>query len=312
MLWLWICLGILLFLVLAALLLAYGCFRMTFCTRKKNTTEEFPLPAGKVYEPHWEQMRQWMKEARALPQEKVSVTSFDGLTLRGTYYEYAPGAPIELMFHGYRGSAERDLCGGIQRCFALGRSALLVEQRGSDGSDGHVISFGINESRDCHTWLEFMQKRFGPEVKIILTGISMGASTVLMAASRPLPPNVVGVLADCGFTSAREIIRLVIRGMKLPVGPAYFFVRLGAKLFGHFDPDREPPVETVGRIKVPVIFFHGEADDYVPCSMSYRNFEACTAPKRLVTVPSAGHGLSYLVEPERYLRELKAFFEPYL
>ncbi len=312
MLWLWICLGIVLFLALAALGLAYGCFRLAFCTTKEKPAEEFPLPQGKVYEPHWEQMRTWMKEVRAMPHEDVSVVSFDGLTLRGKYYEYAPGAPIELMFHGYRGNAERDLCGGIQRCFALGRSALVVEQRGSLGSDGHVISFGVNESRDCHTWLAFMQKRFGPDVKIILTGISMGASTVLMAAAQSLPPNVVGVLADCGFTSAKEIICLVIQGMKLPPKLAYFFVRLGARLFGRFDIEQLPPIQAVGKISVPVIFFHGETDDYVPCSMSIRNFEACAAPKRLVLIPGAGHGLSYLVQPERYLRELDGFFRPYL
>ena len=312
MLWLWICLGILLFLVIAALALAYGCFRMAFCTIKEKPTEEFPLPQGKVYEPHWEQMRTWMQEIRAMPHEDVSVQSFDGLTLRGKYYEYAPGAPIELMFHGYRGNAERDLCGGIQRCFALRRSALVVEQRGSLGSDGHVISFGINESRDCHTWLAFMQERFGPDVKIILTGISMGASTVLMAAAQELPPNVVGVLADCGFTSAREIICLVIGGMKLPPRFAYFFVKLGARLFGRFDLEYLPPIQAVEKISVPVIFFHGETDDYVPCSMSIRNFEACRAPKRLVLIPEAGHGLSYLVQPERYLRELDDFFRPYL
>lgn len=309
---LWIALGILLFLALVVLLLAYGCFRMAFCTTKKKTTEEFPLPEGKVYEPHWDQMITWMKEIRAMPHEDVSVQSFDGLTLRGRYYEFAPGAPIELMFHGYRGSAERDLCGGIQRCFALQRSALVVEQRGSLGSDGHVISFGVNESRDCHTWLEFMRERFGPEVKIMLTGISMGASTVLMAAARPLPPNVVGVLADCGFTSAKEIICHVIRGMKLPPRFAYFFVRLGAQLYGRFDPEEQPAIQAVEHIRVPVIFFHGQTDDYVPCEMSVRNFEACTAPKRLVLIPGAGHGLSYMVEPERYLQEMEDFFRPYL
>ena len=81
------------------------------------------------------------------------------------------------MFHGYRGSSERDLCGGVQRCFKLGRSALLVDQRAHGRSDGHIISFGVNERKDCLAWVDFMVKHFGPDVKIILTGISMGAST---------------------------------------------------------------------------------------------------------------------------------------
>ena len=311
---LWIILGIVAFLALVVLGIAYGCYLVAFHVPKKKpvSDEEYPIPEGRIYEPFRDQMITWMKEVRAMPYEAVSVTSFDGLTLRGKYYEYAPGAPIELMFHGYRGSAERDLCGGVQRCFALGRSILLVDQRASDGSDGHVITFGVNEHKDCHTWLDFMLQRFGPDVKIILTGISMGASTVLMAAGKPLPPNVIGVLADCGFSSAKAIIQKVIAQMGLPAKIAYPFVKLGARLFGHFDLEETPPVEALKHCTVPVILFHGEDDNYVPCSMSRENYEACAGPRKLVTIPGAGHGLSYLVAPEYYLQQLRAFFEPYL
>ena len=142
---------------------------------------------------------------------------------------------MEIMFHGYRGNAERDLSGGIQRCFALGRSVLLVDQRTSCGSEGNVISFGINEHRDCLSWVDFAVKHFGPDIKIILTGISMGASTVLMAAGKELPKNVVGVLADCGFSSAREIIKKCARDLKIPADLIYPFIKLGAKIFGHFN-----------------------------------------------------------------------------
>ena len=299
-------------LCMAVLLIAYVCFRMAFYVpeKTKQSQEEYPLPEGKIYEPYREKMIQWMQEVRATPCEDMVVQSFDGLTLRGRYYEYAPGAPIELMFHGYRGRADRDLCGGMQRCFALGHSALIVDQRACGSSEGNVITFGVNESRDCRTWLDYAIDRFGQDCKIILCGISMGASTVLMAAGRYLPENVIGVLADCGYTSARDIIQKVIQtDMHLPPKLAYPFVRLGAKLFGHFDLEETPAVEAVTRCTVPVIFFHGESDDFVPCQMSVRNYEACSAQKKhLVTVPGAGHGLSYPVSPKRYLQEMREFF----
>ena len=228
-----IIIGILLLLIMLTILTAYICFRMAFYNPKpKGPKEEYPTPEGAIYDPFREQMIGWIKEARALPSEDCSITSFDGLTLRGRYYEYAPGAPIELMLHGYRGESERDLCGGVQRCFALKRSALVVDQRSCGRSDGNVITFGINERKDCLAWIDFMTKRFGPDTKIILTGITKGASTVLMTAAHPLPSNIVGVLADCGFTSARDIIKKTIREMHLPATPLYPFVKLGAKLFG--------------------------------------------------------------------------------
>ncbi len=299
-------------LCLAAAVVAYLCYRMAFYApdRADPYPEAIDLPAGEIYEVFWEDMTRWAMEARALPREDVSVTSFDGLTLRGTYYEYAPGAPIELMFHGYRGNAERDLSGGVQRCFRLGRSALIVDQRCARGSGGNTITFGIHEQKDCLTWLDFMVRRFGPEQKIILTGISMGAATVMMAADKELPPNVIGILADCGYTSPREIMQVVIGKMGLPPRLSYPFVRLGARLYGHFDPDADSPRQALKNAKVPVIFFHGENDDFVPCQMSRENFEACASRKKLVTIPGAGHGLSYPVAPEVYIDALREFFGP--
>ena len=295
------------FLILAVLGISFVCFRMAFYADRKPDTEEFPLPVGPEYEPHRELMKKFIIQTRALPHEAGEITSFDGLKLRGKYYEYAPGAPIELMFHGYRGNAERDLCGGVQRCFALGRNVLIVDQRTSGKSGGKVITFGINESRDCHSWVEFMISHFGPEVQIILTGISMGAATVMIAAGQPLPKNVIGALADCGYTSAEAIIKKVIRQIHLPADLLYPVVKLSAKLSGRFDLEEFSPIDSMKQCTIPIIFAHGEADDFVPCSMSRENYEACTAPKAIFTVPGAGHGLSYPVDEDAYLNALRNF-----
>ena len=312
MTWLWILLGVLAFLLIGFLAITYICYRITFYApkRKPLQEDEFDIPEGEIYEPWRESMVKWTKEVRAMPAQEFSITSHDGLKLYARFYEYAPGAPIELMFHGYRGSAERDLSGGVQRCRKLGRSTFLVDQRCSGKSDGSTITFGIQEHKDCLAWVDFMVKHFGPDVKIILTGISMGASTVLMAAGNPLPPQVIGVLADCGFSDAGSIIRDVAKKMGLPVKLSYPFVKLGAKLFGHFDLEETSAVEAMKHCTVPVIFFHGENDDFVPCQMSRDVYAACQSRKRLVTVPGAGHGLSYLLAPAEYLDALRSFFGP--
>lgn len=305
---LWI-IGALAVLVLAA---AYVCFRMAFFVkREKNPDPEaIDIPQGEIYEPFRPQMEQWIREIRAMKKEEMQIQSYDGLTLHGKYYEYAPGAPMELMFHGYRGNAERDLSGGVQRCFSLGHSALIVDQRCSGKSGGNVITFGIREHRDCLAWVDFAIDHFGPDVKIILTGISMGASTVLMAAGRELPKQVVGVLADCGFTSARAIIHEVLRQMRLPAGISYPFVKLAARVFGRFNLEETSALEAVKNCRIPVIFFHGETDDFVPCDMSRELYEVCPCVKRLVTIPDAGHGLSYPVDQEGYLQAMREFFGP--
>ena len=297
--------------LITLLLIGCGiCFYMAFYEprTKKNQSAKAILPPGDLYAPFREVTRQWAEEIRAMDCEEFYIRSFDGLQLYGRYFEYEKGAPIEIMFHGYRGSAERDLAGGVRRAFAVGHSVILVDQRTSGKSEGRVISFGINESRDCLAWVQKTVEEFGPDVKIILTGISMGAATVLIAAGQPLPPNVVGVLADCGYTSAKEIIQKTIRDMKLPARPLYPLVRLGARLFGRFDPDEFSPIEAVKNIKVPTIFFHGDADDYVPAEMSQRNYNACATKKKIHFIQGAGHGLSYPVAPDEYVAVMKTFF----
>lgn len=305
---------ILLAIVLLILLIAFACFYLAFFVPKHGPIgpDEYPIPEGEIYEPFRERMVKWIKETRKLPCEDFYIESYDGLKLHGRYYEYAPGAPIELMFHGYRGNAERDLCGGVQRCFAMKRSALVVDQRASGSSEGKVITFGVKEHKDCLKWVAFMTEHFGPNVKIILTGISMGASTVLIAASAPLPPQVRGVLADCGFTSAKAIMYKVLRQIKLPPKIVYPFVRLGAILYGGFDPERYSAIDSVTRATLPTIFFHGDNDDYVPWEMSQENYDACTSRKELVIIPGAGHGLSFPVDKPTYLKALGDFFGPEL
>lgn len=307
---LWITLGSAIFILVLFFVISYVCFRMAFYVPDRNSSKykASGIPESEIYEPFKESIEKWADETRKLPNQEFYITTFDGLKLCGRYYEYKKGAPIELMFHGYRGNALRDLSGGVQRCFKLKRSAFIVDQRASEKSEGNVISFGINEHKDCLAWIDFMINRFGADVKIILTGISMGASTVLMAAGKPLPKNVIGVLADCGYNTPKDIIKKVIKQMGLPDSLGYFFVKLGARIYGHFDLEETSPQEALKNCTVPVIFFHGETDDYVPCKMSKINYDACRSKKMLVTLKGAGHGLSYPVDPEKYLNSLKEFF----
>ena len=294
------------------LLICYICYRMAYYAPPRKPVPEgfIDLPPGKVYEPFYDQMTQWVLENRKLPRQHFVITSFDGLELHASYYEFAPGAPLEIMFHGYRGNAERDLPGGVQRCFACRRSALVVDQRCAGRSGGKTITFGIREHRDCLSWVDFALKHFGPDVKIILTGISMGAATVLMAAGEELPENVLGILADCGYSTPKAIMQKVIKDMGLPPKLCWPFVKWGAKIFGGFDPEENSPMDAMTRCKRKVIFFHGEADGFVPCYMSRKVYDACPTKKAIYTVPGADHGLSYPADMEGYLTALREFFGP--
>ena len=302
-----------LLLLAAVLITSYVCYRLAFYSKPRDMEsikDKVVMPNGEIYEVFREDITCWTNKMRSIPQIDVEITSFDGLKLRGKYFEQKKGAPIELLMHGYRGFFERDLNGGIFRCFALGRNALLVDHRASGWSDGHVISFGINESRDCADWTKFIAEHIDPDAPIFIGGVSMGAATAMMATARDLHPNVVGVLADCGYSSTKRIIKKVIGEMHLPPDLCYPFVKLGARLYGHFDLEEISPEEAMKTCKLPIIFIHGDADDFVPHQMSVECYEACASKhKKLVTIEGAGHGVAFPSAQERYIREVREFFD---
>lgn len=286
----------------------YICYAIVFKTNKLlKRQKEYYVPIGKAYRPYRDIFINWQKDARKIPHEKIEIKSFDGLTLRGKFYEYEKGAPIEIMFHGWRGNAERDLAGGIQRCFALKRSALLVDQRGQSSSDGYTITFGVKERFDALAWANYVYERFGDSVPIILTGISMGASTVLLASELDLPPTVKGIIADCGYSSAKKIIIKVIKQLYFPAFIFYPIIKLGAKIYGDFNVEEADCEKALKKAKVPVIFIHGTGDGFVPNYMSEENYNACKTEKELIFIDGAGHGLSYIIAPDKYIQELKQF-----
>lgn len=249
-------------------------------------------------------------ELAARPFERVTIVSHDGLRLFGRYYA-AEGESrvVDVIFHGWRGSALRDGCGGAHLSRMAGHHLLLVDQRAHGESDGNVITFGILEKHDCLSWANYVVERFGPDVKILLSGVSMGASTVLMASALPLPPQVKGIVADCGYTSPEAIIRKVCReDMGIPDRLAYPFVRVAARLFGRFSMKDGGAVEAVKQASVPVLIVHGTGDGFVPHAMCRELYGACASQdKELLEVAEAGHGLAYFYDGEAYERAVRAF-----
>ena len=251
--------------------------------------------------------RRLIEELEARPFEPVEITAKDGTRLFARYYHVRDGAPVQIQFHGYKGRGTRDFCGGNALARKMGQNTLVVDQRSHGKSGGHTISFGVLESRDCVCWVNYAVERFGPEAEIYLAGVSMGAATVLMAAGLELPANVKGIVADSSYSSPEAILRKVSGEMGFPSGAAFWLLRLGARLYGGFDPRDASPVEAVRCTHIPILLVHGEADDFVPCDMSRQICAACAGPVRLVTVPGAGHGLSYIVDSGRYEAEVRAF-----
>ena len=246
---------------------------------------------------------------RSSPHEIVRITAHDGARLVGHWFERPGARRVILAAHGWRSSWDRDF--GASRDFYRdeGCHVLYIEQRGQGLSEGDFIGFGMLERLDLPDWVAWINARCGETLPIYLAGISMGATTVLMAADLSFPANVRGIMADCGFTSAEAIWRHVAeKNMHLP----YALLRSPAALLCRRRLGRGPREITttaaLRRSRLPLLLVHGEADAFVPVSMTRENFEACSAPKRMLLVPGAAHGLSYLVDRAAYERAIRDFW----
>ena len=296
-LWFFIAIGII---IVLFFVISYICYRLTFAYSKALDITPHTLPNGEQYKPLHTQMTELIDSALQIPYEEVYIKSFDGLKLFGRYYETAKNAPLQILFHGYRSNAIRDFCGGLQFDLQSGFNILLVDQRAHGKSEGKALSFGVLERYDCLAWTKYASERFCEDTPIILKGLSMGAATVMMASDLEHPKNVVGIVADCGYTSPKEIIQKVIKGLKYPLRPTYFFVRMGGIIYGGFDIEKSTALESLAKTDIPVLFIHGEDDRFVPCEMSRKNHAACHSQKQIVTVKAAAHGISYLIDQNTY------------
>ncbi len=284
---------------IAAAICIYS-FHTCFYSGKTNHLDPYgPIPGdqGRAMRAQIYQATRHMDDAAFEP---VTIRSFDGTALYGRLYRFREGAPVEIMFHGYRSMALRDGGGAFALAQKMGVNLLVPDQRAHGNSGGNVISFGIRERKDCLCWAEYAQARFGAETPIILSGVSMGAATVIMASALPLPQNVCCIVADCPYSSPGEIIRKVCKDRKIPARAAYPFIRFSARVLGGFPLEQCDAITAAGQSRIPILLIHGEADGFVPCEMSRQIYAAGNGNIRLETFPDADHGMSYMVDPARY------------
>ena len=236
----------------------------------------------------------------------VFTKSYDNLKLAGKYFDNDSDSTI-ILFHGYRSDGRFDFACAVKYYIDMGLNVLIVDQRASGESEGRLITFGIKERRDAVTWSNYINEKYCPK-NIFLSGVSMGATTVMMAANLELPQNVRGIIADCGFTAAPDIIKKVARqAFKINATPILPVLNLMCKLFGNFSLYETTTIKSLSESDIPIFFIHGKKDGFVPCEMTEHSHKAARAEKHICLVDEADHGISFLVDTDNIQKQISAF-----
>ena len=249
---------------------------------------------------------------KALPKQDVTIKAGDGITLFGSFIP-AEGEAVRtvLLAHGYHSSPDKDFSGIMQFYHENGCNLLAIEERSHMRSGGTYITMGVRESEDVKRWCEYLNRERGADsMPLYLHGVSMGAATVMMAQGEDLPPNVAGIIADCGFTSPFDIAVAVMKTkMKGPVKFSVEWVNLITKKIAGFDLKDKSTVDILKNAKIPMLFVHGTLDDFVPIHMTIKSYHACAAPKRIMLVDGATHAMSWHIDTERYKEAILELFQ---
>lgn len=241
------------------------------------------------------------EKLRATEHELVTITSHDGIKLIGHFFPNENAKRVVIAFHGWRSCWYQDY-GMVSEFWSRNNcSVLYVEQRGQNNSGGEYMGFGLTERYDCVDWSNWAVCRCGRQLPIYLAGLSMGASTVLMAADLDLPDNVCGIMADCGFTSPKAIWKHVAgKNLHIAYGPHSHMADIMCKKRINMGAGDFSTVDALSKTKIPVLLIHGTDDHFVPIEMTYENYKACNSPKRLLVVPGADHSMSYFINKDEY------------
>ena len=246
------------------------------------------------------------------PHEDVFTPGLDGARLHARLYRVPNAHATVILCHGYHSRAEHDFGAQFPALYASGGcNLLLIDERAHGLSEGKCLTFGQLERYDIAQWVHWVREHSRVQRPIALYGVSMGAASVLLAAQLPeLRGELACVVADCGYSSFRlevaDAVRHATNAPRWLQGPlARACVRILRRSGLDFDAVDTTP--GMAALDIPILFFHGDADTFVPLHHSERNLAACRREQRLIVIPGAEHAMAAQVDPERYRRELLVF-----
>ena len=242
----------------------------------------------------------------------INSTNNGNLRLHG--YEIENKNPTNtwvIAIHGYMSNGIF-MAGHAKEFINRGYNVLIVELRGHGLSEGNYIGMGWQDRLDTIDWINYIVQK-NKDNKIILFGISMGASTVMMTTGEELPDNVKLAIEDCGYTSAWEEFSYKLNQLfNLPDFPVLTAADSICKKNANYSLKEASALEQIKKSKTPTLFIHGKMDDFVPFYMLDILYNEASCKKEKLIIEDAGHGMSYLMNPQLYWNTIDNFINKYL
>lgn len=241
----------------------------------------------------------------SLNPKDLYINSFDNLKLHAIFINNNTNKTI-ICVHGYKAKdGLYDFGMSAKFLNSLGYNLLFVDNRAHGLSQGKYIGFGVLDSVDVNSWVDYLVTNMNQET-IILYGMSMGAATVMNAQNN----KVKAIIADCGFASGYDEVAYQIKKMyHLPPFPIIPISNVLLKLLAHYSLKEKEAYKSIKNYKNNLLIIHGDKDHFVPTRDAYKIFDNATCHKKILIVPGASHAKSYLKDTELYEQTIKEFLD---
>lgn len=244
-----------------------------------------------------------------LPKEYITLISHDGLKLKGEFLDNNSNRTM-IFVHGITVSRIWSIK-YIKMFYDRGWNILLYDQRRHGKSEGMFSTYGYYEKLDLDLWVDFVAERKGKNSIIGIHGESMGAATALQYID--INKYADFIIEDCGFCSLRELLMRKAKNISIILYPFYYFASLEAKLRAKFIFSDIRPIDMVEKSKIPIMFIHGDKDDFIPCDMSVKMYEAKeVGDKAMYIAKGAAHARAIEVDKSSYEKEVFKFVDKVL
>lgn len=298
---------VILMIIVIYLFIAFLMFLIVSIKFKKSILKYIDRKMEKAllsYKDYFDKGNTWVSKQK---KDHLFLFSSDNVRLHAIFIKNKNSNKFMILSHGYRSTCIRDIYPSCENYYKLGYNLVIIDQRTSLKSDGNYITLGYYEHKDLSDWVDYIKLRF-KDSKIILGGVSMGATSSLLCAS--INKNVDAVVADCAFKNGYYEVAHVMK--KFFFLPSFLFVgliNLYCKIFAKFDLRDVDVIKACKNIKVPVLLIHGKCDDFIPYQDSEEIYDNLKCKKEIHLFDKAQHGMSFLVESDRYLSILKEFLK---
>lgn len=252
----------------------------------------------------------WTDSLRAAGALRDTVmTGSEGERLHARYAAAAvPTDRTAVIVHGYTDNSIRMLMIGYMYHHDLGFNIFLPDLHAHGESGGDDIRMGWKDRKDVLRWMDMANGIFGGKTRMVVHGISMGAATTMMVAGEEQKPYVKCFVEDCGYTSVWDQFEKELdEDYGLPAWPLLGAASWWCERIYGWNFREASPLKQVAKCRLPMLFIHGDRDDYVPTRMVYPLYEAKPGDKELWVVPGAAHAKSYRDNPEQYREKVAGF-----